>query len=1074
MTVITVVYNNAATLQRCIDSVIGQDWPEIEYIIIDGGSTDGTVDIIRANEAHVDYAISEPDGGIYDAMNKGIRLAQGDFIALINSDDWLEPDGIRVSIENILRHSADVSIGFANVWDKDDKFSHIWKIGNFDARILTSGMSFCHQALIASRRAYEIVGEFDDKIRISSDYKWIKQLYLADLKTVFTEVPVVNFSFDGVAANNRDIWKEECKDLLTEQFSFLPHDDVSAFLEYVYRDAALDQNAVTNLVMRSGESPLLLQSLSLVLLDKLYNLELAKQNVVSAANRKELKTPVRGALSAGAHTEHGPKISVIIPVYNVEDYLEECVQSVLSQSLQDIEVICVNDGSPDNSQTILERFADQDERIRIIEKENGGLSSARNAGIRAARGEYIHFLDSDDYIKPGMYEKLYAHAKRNRLDLVKSNLGFINEVYPTKRPLLPDSEVFRFEDQPAVAQFISPCTALYSSALMRRVTPFTEGMTYEDRPFNWETLIKAERIGHIDEVYYMYRVDRIGSIMSNRSGNMRHFDAFRAVDQIRDYLIQSDQMEKYRLEYVKELLRVYSMLVDINAIPRQAYGRFFWEIHERLNEFPVTIEEINRTNLPPRVKYLYEFFLVTAPVREQKTMGERYFFHGTSYEATSIQYAGSSCEYFMIAEEKIRRSFSENTSDEKEVFIEAFLISSMFELIHYTDVKSTSAVLSRLSSLEHFIREYDNFQILLDVLHAVTPEDVPDVVHHLGFQYSQSPNYQACRDVVETYMEEKELQIRFLTFDDIFTDKYPDELSAPLAKCIEELKSRKIQTYALSQMVSVRYHISSHLDLSELKTFTTLFMHSAPESYLIELLKHRCKVIFVPHGLPQVSLLTKRPDIVLAPTNGDEWQHAYPNARIAHVGWPEVLPLPPARRALAAERPEVMFLSQVEGSRVHMLDDFIALFNAFLAGIQHIDPDNCDINIRLRNEAELDLLDINLVAAALSRKNVHLTTSGSGPIAETNPDLIVSATSTGLLYGQHLEVPCLQLISTRLKQHWPYEIVEPAQQLDFSCDPSEISDVVMRLIGKGKITPNYCQLSKSDRHAILDEIYNAH
>lgn len=182
VSVITVVYNNAATLQRCIDSVVAQQGVAVEYIVIDGGSTDGTLDIIRANAAHIDYAVSEPDRGIYDAMNKGISLAQGDYIALINSDDWLEPDGLKLSVDNMRANGAEISIGFANVWDKHGDFSHVWKIGNFDVRILTSGMSFCHQALIASRKAYEMVGPFDDTIRISSDYKWIKQLYISGLK----------------------------------------------------------------------------------------------------------------------------------------------------------------------------------------------------------------------------------------------------------------------------------------------------------------------------------------------------------------------------------------------------------------------------------------------------------------------------------------------------------------------------------------------------------------------------------------------------------------------------------------------------------------------------------------------------------------------------------------------------------------------------------------------------------------------------------------------------------------------------------------------------------------------------
>lgn len=106
-----------------------------------------------------------------------------------------------------------------------------------------------------------------------------------------------------------------------------------------------------------------------------------------------------------------PKVSVIIPVYNVEKYLDDCLENVVNQTLQDIEIICVNDGSTDNSLEVLQKYESEDARIKIINKENGGLSSARNAGIREAKGEYILFLDSDDMISKGLCKNAYYLAK---------------------------------------------------------------------------------------------------------------------------------------------------------------------------------------------------------------------------------------------------------------------------------------------------------------------------------------------------------------------------------------------------------------------------------------------------------------------------------------------------------------------------------------------------------------------------------------------------------------------------------------------------------------------------------------
>ena len=113
-----------------------------------------------------------------------------------------------------------------------------------------------------------------------------------------------------------------------------------------------------------------------------------------------------------------PKVSVIIPVYNVEKYLSECLDSVVNQTLKDIEIICVNDGSPDGSAAILEEYAQKDNRIKVITQENRGLSEARNSGLKIASGEYIAFLDSDDYIDLKFFEQLYKRGIESNSDVV--------------------------------------------------------------------------------------------------------------------------------------------------------------------------------------------------------------------------------------------------------------------------------------------------------------------------------------------------------------------------------------------------------------------------------------------------------------------------------------------------------------------------------------------------------------------------------------------------------------------------------------------------------------------------------
>lgn len=115
------------------------------------------------------------------------------------------------------------------------------------------------------------------------------------------------------------------------------------------------------------------------------------------------------------------KVSIVVPIYNVEKYLEQCVDSIINQTLKDIEIILVDDGSPDNCPQICNDYAKKDSRIKVVHKKNGGLSSARNAGIEVATGDYIGFVDSDDYIELDMYEKMYNIAIENNVDFVMSD-----------------------------------------------------------------------------------------------------------------------------------------------------------------------------------------------------------------------------------------------------------------------------------------------------------------------------------------------------------------------------------------------------------------------------------------------------------------------------------------------------------------------------------------------------------------------------------------------------------------------------------------------------------------------------
>ncbi len=206
------------------------------------------------------------------------------------------------------------------------------------------------------------------------------------------------------------------------------------------------------------------------------------------------------------------KISVIVPVYNVEKYLKRCLDSLINQTLKDIEIICVNDGSTDNSLSILDEYAKKDSRIIILNQKNAGLSAARNSGMEIAKGEYIGFVDSDDWVDLDFYEKLYYAAKNNDCDIAVAD--FIRE-HPTKKKKrlnITKEEIFeKPEDKYMICKtYREGCVwnKIYRTEFLKRIDlKFVVGMYYEDRDFTARSLFYSKKLITVPDTYYRYFVN---------------------------------------------------------------------------------------------------------------------------------------------------------------------------------------------------------------------------------------------------------------------------------------------------------------------------------------------------------------------------------------------------------------------------------------------------------------------------------------------------------------------------------------------------------------------------------------
>ena len=212
------------------------------------------------------------------------------------------------------------------------------------------------------------------------------------------------------------------------------------------------------------------------------------------------------------------KISVVVPVYNVEKYLKRCVDSIVQQTMQDIEIILVDDGSKDNSGLICDECAKKDERIIVIHKENGGLSSARNVGIEVAKAPYIAFVDSDDYIDKDMYEKLYKDITSEMADVAMCGLCHcyegkeIEKKSVIERGCINDEQAIKMVMEGKKAT-VSAINKLYKIGLFDKVK-YPVGKLTEDAFVIVELLMQTKKIVYTTEEMYYY-VHRKGSITTS-------------------------------------------------------------------------------------------------------------------------------------------------------------------------------------------------------------------------------------------------------------------------------------------------------------------------------------------------------------------------------------------------------------------------------------------------------------------------------------------------------------------------------------------------------------------------------
>ena len=407
ISIIVPIYNVEEYLRECLDSIQKQTYTNFECIMINDGSTDNSKQI--AEEYLVDSRftlINQSNKGLSGARNTGIShiREESTFVAFVDSDDYIYPDFLETLIEHI-EDDVDIIEGMIDYFYDEIKVDNVCH--DFEKQILISKDDKLGKLALNELRV-SVFPKLFRKSLFTEDF-FPKGWIFEDLAVVpelvshsgkWIKLPKVIYGY-RIRPNS----------ITTKKFSEEKLDVFKIFGKYdlFFKD-------------ESDVTKLLVEKIKYLHLNY-HDIEFVPENNQYKQLYKEEKQKL---LSKIADYESKTLISIIVPIYNVENYLRQCLDSIMNQTYQNFECLLINDGSPDNSADICREYVSKDSRFRYFEKENGGVSSARNLGIEHSKGEYITFIDSDDWVESDYLEVLYRALLEEQADIAISTYKQFN------------------------------------------------------------------------------------------------------------------------------------------------------------------------------------------------------------------------------------------------------------------------------------------------------------------------------------------------------------------------------------------------------------------------------------------------------------------------------------------------------------------------------------------------------------------------------------------------------------------------------------------------------------------------
>lgn len=591
ISVLVPVCNVEKYLDQCLESLVNQTLHNIEIICLNDGSTDSSLSIIQkyAESDSRIVVVDKKNTGYGDTMNLGIRKARGKYIGIVESDDFINPEMFENLYNLAERNDSDIVKGnfyyyFTDLSETSSQYDKavgaVWS--NELQKVITNNDTLAN--LIPADMNGKTVRPRDEAEWLfylpssiwSAIYKrsFIESNNIEFLPTPGASYQDTGFAFKTLAMANRvtlsshaylhyrqDNEKSSVNSPGKVMCVVDEHKEIRSFLQkndlYTTKMIKIANHLkFGNYKWNLNRLDLDLALQFLPVMSKEFKKDRDKKTInwylVDETDTRMLNEIIDNPNMYAKRLKawHNALVSVIVPIHNVENYIDECIRSILNQSLKNIEIVCVDDGCQDSSVQKTAKYWAKDPRINLIHQSNRGVSGARNYGMHSAHADLIMFCDNDDTYDKTMCEKLYADISDSQADL--SACG-INVVYHSNFDNQRDDRLYyqiKFSgrqniDREVLEQTdVSSCNKIFRKSIIRRYDlHFPEGLLYEDYYFVKSYMLLSHTISYVDEYLYNY-ARRPGSIMASTFAN----NSSKALDHMIIYLwLFDDYNKKYNL-----------------------------------------------------------------------------------------------------------------------------------------------------------------------------------------------------------------------------------------------------------------------------------------------------------------------------------------------------------------------------------------------------------------------------------------------------------------------------------------------------------------------------------------------